>query len=248
MLVMSKIKVAIVEDEVIIARNITDNLVALGYEVIGPAINYTTALELIEKEKPDLLLLDIQLSGRKDGIELAQAVKKNFPLPFIFLTANSDSATIERAKKTEPNAYLVKPFTKEDLFAAIEICFYNFSKKTKSEETAPTSRENYIINDAIFIREGTIFVKVPFKEILYLESDHVYVNVYTATNKHLVRTSLQQYMKNFDPDKFYQVHRSYVVNIDNVTGINDIYVLVNDKQVPIAKPFRDDLLSRLKWV
>ncbi|HTA28594.1 MAG TPA: response regulator [Bacteroidia bacterium] len=246
---MSKIKVAIVEDEVIIARNITDNLIALGYEVVGPAVNYTTALELIEKEKPDLLLLDIQLSGRKDGIELAQAVKKAMPLPFIFLTANSDSATIERAKRTEPNAYLVKPFTKEDLFTAIEICLYNYSRKAKVEESAHNaSRENYIINDAIFIRESTVFVKVPFRDILYLESDHVYVNVYTENNKYLVRTSLQQYMKNFDPNKFYQVHRSYVVNIENVNGINETYVLVNNKQVPIAKPFRDDLLSRLKWV
>ncbi len=246
---MSKIKVAIVEDEVIIARNITDTLIELGYEVAGPAINYTTALEMIEKEKPDLLLLDIQLSGRKDGIELAQTINKTMSLPFIFLTANSDSATIERAKRTEPNAYLVKPFTKEDLYTAIEICLYNYSQKAKADKnTAAESKENYIINDAIFIREGTVFVKVPFKEILYLESDHVYVNVYTATNKYLVRTSLLQYLKNFNPDKFFQVHRSYVVNIDNVDGINDIYISVNKKQVPIAKPFRDELLSRLKWV
>lgn len=101
---MSKIKVGIVEDEMIIALGISDALKDLGYEVATIANNYTQALEIIEAEQPDILLLDIQLSGHKDGIDLALKVKKDFQIPFIFLTANADVATVERAKDAMAHA------------------------------------------------------------------------------------------------------------------------------------------------
>src|SRR5919198_3115548 len=124
---MSILKIGVVEDELIIARTILGTLQELGYECCGPAINYTEAMEMLEQNKPDLLLLDIQLSGKKDGIDVAQKLNELYQVPFIFLTSNSDGETIDRAKKVNPHAYIVKPFTKEELFAAIEIAFSNFT-------------------------------------------------------------------------------------------------------------------------
>jgi DNA-binding response OmpR family regulator len=80
-----------------------------------------------------MLLLDINLNDTKDGIDLAEKINELFQLPFIFLTANSDSATIERAKKVKPNAYLVKPFNKDELYAAIEIVFNNHKSNVAVE-------------------------------------------------------------------------------------------------------------------
>src|SRR4051812_34637348 len=116
---MQKTKVGIVEDESIVAMGIAQTLKSMGYEVPGVAANYTRSLEMIEREKPDILLIDIQLGGHKDGIDLAWKIKKDFHIPFIFLTANSDMATVQRAKKTEAYAYLSKPFRKEELYASI---------------------------------------------------------------------------------------------------------------------------------
>src|SRR3569623_1271027 len=124
---MSVLKIGIVEDELVIARTILNTLNEFGYSHCGPAINYTEALEMLEQERPDLLLLDIQLSGKKDGIDVAEKLNELYQIPFIFLTANSDGETIDRAKKVKPHAYIVKPFTKEELYAAIEIAFSNFA-------------------------------------------------------------------------------------------------------------------------
>src|SRR5664279_6566958 len=136
---MSVLKIGIVEDELVIARTIVSTLDELGYSHGGPAINYTEAMEMLVNDKPDLLLLDIQLSGRKDGIDVAQKINELYQLPFIFLTANSDAETIDRAKKVKPHAYIVKPFTKEELFAAIEIAFSNFTGRSHARLEQVTS-------------------------------------------------------------------------------------------------------------
>jgi two-component system, LytTR family, response regulator LytT len=239
---MSKLKIGIVEDEMIIADNLSHILENIGYDVASIASSYTEAVEIMDKEKPDLMLLDINIKGKKDGIDIAWKIREDYDIPFIFLTANADAATLDRAKLTEPPAYLVKPFNKDDLFTSIEICLHNYSKR--KEERAAI--ENYVIKDSLFIKEGNYFHKVKFADILYLESDHVYVNVHTTYKKIMVRSSMQQYIGNFDERKFFRIHRSYVINLDHIQTINTENIVVNGITLPIGKTFRDDLLSHIK--
>ncbi len=234
---MATFKIGVVEDEVIIADSLCATLRQLGYDTAEPAGNFQEAVEMITAEKPDLLIIDINLNAEKDGIELAQTVRTRFNLPFIFLTANADPGTVERAKVARPPAYLVKPFQKEELFASIEICLHNYTQ----QET-----DNYVMNDSIFIKDGNYFHKIRFSDILYLESDHVYVEVHTKEKKMLVRASLQQYSLNFDPKLFFRVHRSYIVNLDHVETINSEHVIIAGKSIPISKNYREELFSRVK--
>lgn len=244
---MSKIKVGIVEDEMIIALGITDALKEIGYEVTEPANNYTQALQMISREKPDILLLDIQLSGNKDGIDVAQVVRKDYHIPFIFLTANADAETLERAKAVAPHAYLLKPFRKNDLFTSIELCLHNFSLAQKlSKQPKTTEDGNYIINDALFIKQGNYFHKVKVADIFYLESDNIYVNVHTPKGKMLVRSTLQDYMDLIGSSQFVRVHRSFVVNINHIETINSEYLIINNVQIPVSKSYRDQLLGSLR--
>src|SRR5207342_1455996 len=97
---------------------------------------------------PDILLLDIQLGGHKDGVDLAWEVKKNYDIPFIFLTANADAATVERVKQVAAQAYLVKPFRENDLFTSIELCLHNFSQAQNLK--SPEEEGNYVISDSVF--------------------------------------------------------------------------------------------------
>ncbi len=151
---------------------------------------------------------------------------------------------MQRAKQTMPPAYLVKPFTKDDLFTSIEICLHN-SANNKNEKQE-TETVNYIINNAIFIKEGHHFYKVNFSDILYLESEHVYVQVHTTDRKFLVRTSMQQYLTHFDEKKFFRIHRSYVVNLEQVQSISPDHVTIKDIALPIGKTYQEELLSRLR--
>src|SRR5438876_785283 len=123
------LKIMIVEDEVIVAKDIQRILKKLGYEAFEPFSNGKKALEAVEKLHPDLLLLDINLKGSElDGIQVADQIHRNYRLPFIYLTAFSDKATLERAKQTEPYGYIIKPFEENDIRTAIEIAHYKYTK------------------------------------------------------------------------------------------------------------------------
>lgn len=237
---MEKVKILVVEDEVIIADNICDTLEELGYETLEPAINYTEAVEIIEKEKPDIAILDIQLSGKKTGIDLAKKINEDFDFPFIFLTSNADKATVNDAKTVNPPAYLVKPFSREELYTSIEIALHNYSNNS-----GETSESNLIIKDALFIKDKGLFSKILFSEILFIRSSHVYVEIILKDKSvQVVRGSLNDIIHKLS-SKFIRVHRGYIINADYLQKINHTSLKINNEDIPIGKTFRDDLLSQL---
>lgn len=214
----------------------------LGYDVLEPAIHYEEALEVIKEDVPDLAILYIQLAGRRDCIDLAWKIKEDYDFPFIFLTSNADMATVERAKKVAPPAYLVKPFNKDDLYTSIVMALYNYLGKKKEEEEC----EDLLIRDAIFVKDKNLFHKVKLSDIRYLKSDHVYMEVHTLHGKkHLIRGSLTDLSERL-PRNFYRTHRSYTINVDQMEAINSAYVVMGEEKIPIGKNYRDELLSKIR--
>ena len=121
---MKKPTILIVEDEGIIARDIRQQLVELGYDVVGDTPTGEEAMLLTADLKPSLVLMDIHLAGKMDGIETAQAIRKQFGTPVVFLTAFAGAETLERAKLTEPFGYIIKPFDERYLHTVIEMALY----------------------------------------------------------------------------------------------------------------------------
>jgi two-component system, LytTR family, response regulator LytT len=132
----------------------------------------------------------------------------------------------------------VKPFTREDLYASIEICLSNF------QHTAPASSQKLSLSDVLFVKEGNAYHKIRLKDILYLESDHVYVNIVTTDRKFLVRASLQEYAARLDSRTFTKVHRSYLVNFEKVEKVEAESVMVEGREVPLSKTYRDLLIQQ----
>jgi signal transduction histidine kinase len=114
-------KIVVVEDERVVARDIEKRLVKLGYAVPAIAASAEEALQKVADHHPDLVLMDIQLQGETDGIEAAEAIRVNFGIPVIYLTAFADETTLQRAKATEPFGYRIKPFDERELHVAIEV-------------------------------------------------------------------------------------------------------------------------------
>lgn len=238
---MSKVKILIVEDEAIIADKIEITLDSYGYETIGPAFSYSEAIELIESDKPDIAILDIQLGGKKSGIDLAIEINKKYHFPFIFLSSNSDSLTLEQAKNVEPFAYLVKPFGKEELYTSVEVALYNYAKQKEKA----LNEENLIIADALFIKDSKVFHRINFEDILYLQSDHIYIDIILKVGKKIsVRGSLNEYMGKLSKS-FFRSHRSYIVNVDFMTKLNHNKIEINGIEIPIGQNQREELLSKL---
>jgi len=122
-------KILIVEDEPIIAEDLSMILEKAGYSVVGIANDSTRALDLLHSQSPDLALLDIALDSSLSGIDIADIINKKYQIPFIFITSFSDKHTLEKAKDVYPHGYIVKPFKKKDILANIEIALHRSQKK-----------------------------------------------------------------------------------------------------------------------
>ncbi len=114
-------KILLVEDDDVIAKVADWRLKNLGYTVCGRATNAAEAMELVVNAKPDLVLMDINIQGDLDGIETAKMIKKGFNIPVVYVTSHSDGPTLERARETRPDGFIVKPFDDKDLRVAIEL-------------------------------------------------------------------------------------------------------------------------------
>ncbi len=136
-----KARILIVEDESIVAFDLSSRLEAMGFKVIGIASNGVTAIEIAKKELPDMVLMDIMLGGEIDGIETAKKINESNFIPVIYLTAYSDPGTLERAKLSEPFGYILKPFEEQELRSTIEMALYKYTIEKKLKE----SEERYRI-------------------------------------------------------------------------------------------------------
>lgn len=121
---MKGTRVLIVEDELIIGIHLKNVLAARGYRVSGPVPSGEEAISLVETDPPDVLLLDIILDGALDGIKTYEQIRSRFDVPAIFLTAHSDTPTLQRAKETNPYGYVLKPINENELFSVIELALY----------------------------------------------------------------------------------------------------------------------------
>ncbi|MES2776689.1 MAG: response regulator transcription factor [Bacteroidota bacterium] len=126
---MSRFKVLIVEDEPVIAENISIYLDNNDFEVSAIAYDSDEAMEELQKNTPDAVILDINLDSEIDGIDIAAYINKEIQIPFLFLTSYSDKNTLDRAKAVKPSGYIVKPFNEKTLLASLEIAISNFASE-----------------------------------------------------------------------------------------------------------------------
>jgi CheY-like chemotaxis protein len=124
---MTKGTILVVEDDIIIGSLITSRLEMLGYSVCGIVSTGEEAIARAADQMPDLVLMDIQLNGEVDGITATRIIHDQHPIPVVYLTSYSDEGTLERAKKTDPAGYIIKPFTDDALRTTIEIALYRTS-------------------------------------------------------------------------------------------------------------------------
>jgi len=238
------IKILIVEDEFITQKVISDALLELGYRISGDALDADEAIKLLDKKQTDLAILDIQIQGEKDGIWIAKQIRTKYDIPFIFLTANADKETVRRATETEPNGYLVKPFNKEEIYAAIETALRNFSKRPDSKSSM--EEDNLVVSDSIFIKENQVYKKVKFNEIIYIKSEGHYLEIHSKIKRYVIRGSLKDFIDVPGINHFLQVHRSYIINLSEIESFGGDFITINKAQIPLAQSFKEDFLKKVK--
>lgn len=227
---MSKGTILIVEDERLIANDIARMLKKNAYSVIGIADNAESALDLIGEHKPDLCILDINIKGKIDGIELAAKLD----IPFVYLTAYYDQSTVDRAKKTNPGAYIVKPFNERDLLVNIELAIHR---------PLPPKKE---VSEKLFVRKNQELTSLMAFDILFVEAVGNQVKVYTKTETISISHTLKSIEAKLLPLGFMRIHRSYMINFDYVDSISDGFIFLRGQRVPFGGgEYKKEFMTRI---
>jgi DNA-binding LytR/AlgR family response regulator len=217
-----KIKILIIEDEALIAEDMRLTLEDLGYEVIDCCYNYTEGASAIRRKEADLVMLDINLGGSDDaqnGLKLAAILQSEVKVPFIFLTAYSDTDTIRRATKLQPSGYLIKPVNAATVFAAIQTAIEHDGGKTAD----PSGIER---PDFFFVKVGAKNHKLLWDDVFCIEAGKNYVRlrISGSATEYPIRGTLTFVLDQLLPErleaKFLRVNRSTSLNRRFITAFS----------------------------
>ncbi|MEP2609789.1 MAG: response regulator transcription factor, partial [Cyclobacteriaceae bacterium] len=192
------------------------------------------ALSSIEKNNPDMALLDINIKGEEDGISLASRLE----IPFVFITSFYDQKTIQRASKVNPSGYLVKPFSENELIANVELAL---SKQKPLENTNQTPEK-------LFFRQDQEILSVKSDQIVYAEAFDNYTNLFTIDSKYIISHTLKSVEEKLTPLGFVRVHRSYLINFKLIDSISENSVFLMGHKVQISKSYRKNLMDQLTLI
>ena len=180
--------ILIVEDELLIAEDIKTTVEELGHNVVAVVARADKAIEILNTQKVDLILLDITIKGDVNGIDLAEIVNQQFKVPFIYLTSHADPKTVNEAIKTAPQGYVVKPYSNSDLYTSIALAFEN--KKEETVTFLPNTDK-----DHLFLKIDGLYHKLFYKNILYFRAAGNYIEVHQTDKKYLVRKTFKNLSK-----------------------------------------------------
>lgn len=240
----SNINVLIVEDEWITSEEIKEVLEGNGFLVVGQADNAEDALEIVRNHPVDIALLDINIKGAMDGIELAKEISSIRTTGIVFLTAFDDSAYLERAKQVVPAAYLVKPFQSKNLVISIEMAFNSLSK----DESESAHEGGFVVDDRIFIKENHLLVRILIQDIMYAEAVGSYTKIHTNNRTHVLAINLKAFEKKLGQTNFIRVHRSYLVNVSRIEAINGNLIYIGNTSIPISSGLKSEVLQRFRII
>lgn len=226
----------VVEDEFLIAETISDFLKKEGCAHVTLVDSVEEAIEHIESNPVDFVLTDIALGKEKTGIDLGALLHARYKVPFIYITSHADKTMIDKAKHTRPNAYIVKPFKKEDLLVAIELGLYN-SRNT------PASSDS----EELIVKEGRAMVRLYHSNILWIESDGNYSTINLKDDKRrVIRQSLSELQEQLPAAGFIRIHKSYLVNKAHVIELNANSLVIYGSELPIGRAYQSNLVGFLK--
>ena len=243
------LKILVVEDDELFSIGLEVKIKELGYELMGVVDNAKTALNIIDKKQIEFALLDINIKGNMDGIELGKQLHQR-KLPFIFITGYADQATYQRARVAYPLAYLTKPFSSLQLQAAIDLAIINFSKNTPAQSASDSAdwKEDHMVNELLFVKTNIgILSRIQLSNVKIIEANGNYCFIHTSSHRFMVRISLRKFMEQVSFFHFARIHRNFIVAIPAIEEVNlsEGTVKVDDKYFPLSMTYKKSFLDKI---
>ncbi len=230
---MSTLSVLIVEDEPLIAGDLAEMLAEQGHRVCGIAHRAHAAMELIKRERPDLVLLDIRLNDGVDGIAVARELDREH-IAFLYVTSHTDEATMEQVVRTGPQGFIRKPFDEDDLRTQIAVVLARLEKRQVPEH--------------ILVRDRGHTVRVPIRDIIYAEADDNYTTIHTSDRKYVLVSSLSAVEEKLGGRHLLRVHRKYAVDMQRVTRMDANVLMLGPVRIPVGRTHLAEVQRRFMHV
>lgn len=249
----NQIKVLIVEDEFAVALDVQNRLQKMEFEVVGIVSNFTDAISTTATESLDVVVMDINISGDKTGIDAAKVIWQKFEVPIVYLTGVSEPELMEEALSTMPMGYILKPFNDNTIHSQLMIAVQQkkalqfLREKVKHYENVMSSivpdKSN---NEILFIKDSKQIFQLPVKEIAYLEAMDNYTLLYTSKDqKYVMNGFLKDIIDKISNTGIIRIHRSYAIAKQHIKQIEENTVSVGTRILPISKSYRDSFYEAI---
>ncbi|WP_055412144.1 response regulator [Nonlabens sp. YIK11] len=223
-------RILIVEDELMIAGNLERILSKGGYQVSAIAIDYEQAERQLKTHVFDLALLDVSLSGKKSGVDVAKLINQEYGIPFMYITSYTDPKTIAELKSTQPAGYISKPVQAATLTTNIDLLFARLDHH----------------NDEVTVQVGNGIHQYHLDAIYYAQADHVYTEVFHDQGSDVLRISLQAFQDQFPDNELIRINRSVAVCRRAVVKVDKTTVYLQDTCFRISRTLVDDVLEHFR--
>ena len=240
---IAKTKILLVEDNINLAENVKEILTIQGYEVSEILNKAEEANSQIEKHFPDLILLDIQLSGKKNGIDLAEELRESMTIPIVFLTSSSGKEIVKKVSHIKPDGFIIKPFTAESMITSIELALQTFKKSIKTDSKIVGAEVP--VTSEIFIRESGWLKKILTKDIEWIKAEGSYTHIYVKGKQYTLRNTVKEVVQKLPEKQFARIHKSYIVNMKKVDALSSTAVKIDETEIPVGRNFYQALLKNI---
>ena len=236
---INKIRIFIIEDELIHAEALKLTLNECNFELAGECNNADESYDLIKKSKPDLILADISLPGIMNGMSLSKKIHEELGIPHIFVTSYSQDDIIDEAIKTHPSGYLRKPVDAVNLKVAVKIAL-QYHNNVFNENPDITKK-------SVFTKVGNKLIRIDLDKILIVKADgENFISLVTEKKEIPCRATLKDFCGKL-PSNFMQVHRSFYININYLDAFNELdqSAVLGKHQVPVGRSYKKSLIDSL---
>jgi DNA-binding LytR/AlgR family response regulator len=237
------IQILIVEPDLSAGVDLSSKLEQLGYHVAAMVTHGEDALNYISCNRTDLVFIDAGIKGKRNGVELAQALQERRNLTVIFLCTDKD----HEFYIAPPGAFLMMPVTLEALKDVFFSLNGNLQHKTIPINALGKSSP-FIVQDSIFVRNHERMVKIPIKNIYYIEAERNYCRIFCNDKELLLVMTLKEMDEKLPSECFVRTHRSYIVNVSHIEEVAVKHICIAKKAIPLGKAYREDLLKRLLMI
>lgn len=229
----------IIDDEPLAREGLSNYVREVDFlHLVDTCTNPVELIKLLDKHPVDLIFLDIQMP-KMNGLDFLKIVQKP---PMVIITTAFPSYALEGFQLNVMD-YLLKPITFDRFFKAANKAkdYYQLLTKTTQSDTHKTDKEE----DYFFIKCGSKYEKIYFDDILYVQGMQNYVTIYTSKGKYMTLLYLKNLEENLDKKAFIRVHKSYIVSINKIEGIEGNEIFIQSNKIPISRNYHDMVIEQV---